>query len=69
MEDIYSYAVNTIDISIECNEKSVFSRVRSTSENLNVFITRDENFYGIHRKRENFLFILLFTHQCALLMS
>ena len=27
---------------------SVFSQVRSTSENLNFFITRDDNFYGIH---------------------
>ena len=27
---------------------SIFSGVRRTSENLNVFITRDENFYGIH---------------------
>ena len=40
---------------------SVFSRVRRTTVNLNVFITRDENFYGIHWKRVNFHFILLFT--------
>ena len=48
IEDIYSFAVNTINIVIECNETSVFSRLRSTSENLNVFITREENCYGIH---------------------
>ena len=47
--------------------KHVFSR--STNENFNVFITRDENFYGIHWKRVNFLFILLFTFQCAFLTS
>ena len=40
IEDIYSFAVNTINIVIECNENIiVFSRMRSTSENLNVFIT------------------------------
>ena len=37
---------------------SVFSRVRSTRENLNVFITRNENIYGIHWKRENCLFYI-----------
>ena len=58
-QDIYSFAVNTINIVIECNENI----------NLNVFITRDENFYDIHRKKVNFLFILLFTRQCAFLTS
>ena len=39
---------------------SVFSRVRSTSENLNVFITRDEMFMVFtEKKRVNFLFILI----------
>ena len=39
----------TFNGKITCVEpESVFSRVRSTSKNLNVFITRDENFYGIH---------------------
>ena len=32
-------------------ETSVFSGVRSTSENLNVIITGDENIYGIHLKK------------------
>ena len=36
---INSFAVNTINILIECNETSIFSRVRSTKERLNVFIT------------------------------
>ena len=31
---------------------------------INVFITRDENFYGIHWKRVNFLFIF-FLHANA----
>ena len=35
----------------------------------NVFIIQDESFYGIHWKRVNFLFILLFTGQCAFLTS
>ena len=44
IEDIYSFSVNTINIGIECNENiSIF-----TSANWNVFITRDEKFYGIH---------------------
>ena len=30
------------------------------SENLNVFITRDDNIYGINFKRVNFPFILIF---------
>ena len=30
---------------------SVFSRVQSKSENFNVFIARDEHFYGIHRQK------------------
>ena len=63
IEDIYSFAVNTINIVIEWNENiSIFMSA-------NVFITRDENFYGIHWKRVNFLFILLFIWQCAFLTS
>ena len=48
IEDIYSFAVNTINIFMKWNENISISRVRSTSEYLNVFITRDENFYGIY---------------------
>ena len=45
IEDIYSFVVNPINIFIECNGKtSVFSRVQSTSENLNIFITQDDYF-------------------------
>ena len=39
---------------------SVFLRVGSTSKNLNIFITPDENVYGIHWKSANFLFILFY---------
>ena len=41
---------------------SVFSRVRSTSENLNVFIIGDENFYGILLKKSKYSFyFIVFT--------
>ena len=44
IEDIYSFAVNTINIVIECDENiSIFTSAKH-NENLNVFITRDENF-------------------------
>ena len=36
-------------------KKSVFSRVRSTSENLNVFLTEDENIYSIYKKKNHFI--------------
>ena len=49
-EDIYCFAVNTI-FSSSLMKTSVFSRVQCTSENLNVFNIRDENFYDIHWKR------------------
>ena len=35
---------------------SVFSRVRSTSENLNVFITRDKTFLWYSLKKSKFSF-------------
>ena len=45
---------------------SVFSRVRSTSENLNVFITRAENIYGFHWKKSKFSFyFIVYTPMCA----
>ena len=46
--------MSTINIFIECNKKSRY---------LNVFITRDENSFGIYRiygRKENFLSISLF---------
>ena len=60
---VYSFVVNTINIFIECNENiSIFTSA-------NVFITRDENFMVFTEKRVKFLFLLLFTRQCALLKS
>ena len=38
-----------------------FSLVLRTRENTDVFITLDDNIYGIHRKRVNILYI--FLHQ------
>ena len=46
---------------------SVFSRVRSTSENLSVFITRDENLwymYSVKKSKFSFYFII-YTPMCV----
>ena len=48
IEDIYFFEVNTKYISSSELKTSKFSRVRSTSENLDVFKSRDEIF-GIYR--------------------
>ena len=43
IEDIYFFEVNTKYISSSAMKKiSIFSRVRSTSENPDIFTTRDE---------------------------
>ena len=42
IEDIYFFEVNTEYISSSELKTSTFSRVRSTSENLDVFKSRDE---------------------------
>ena len=42
MEDIYFFEVNTKYISLNVVKTSDFSRVRSTSENSDVFNSRDE---------------------------
>ena len=47
--------MNTIKIFISCNEKFKFSLVILIRENTDVFITLDENIYGIHSKRVNIL--------------
>ena len=59
MEDIYFYIGKYQIYFIECVENIRFSRVRSTSENSDVFNSRDEIF-GIYRKKVNFLFIYTF---------
>ena len=45
-----------------------FPLVLRTRENTNVFITLDENIYGIHSKRVNILYLLHFSSQytCSL---
>ena len=58
---IYFFSVNTVKILISCNGNFIFSLVLRTCENPDVFITLDENIYGIHSKRVNifYLFLLL----------
>ena len=47
---------------IECGEKNqYFSRVRSTSENADIFTARDEIYLVFAKKKVNFLFILYST--------
>ena len=59
-EDIYFFEVNTKYISSSVLKTSEFSRVRSTSENFDVFNSRDEIYLVFTEKKVNFLFILLF---------
>ena len=67
--DIYSFAVNTTNIVIEWNENiSIFTSAKHKWKFECFHYTRWK-FYGIHWKRVNFLFVLLFTRQCTFLMS
>ena len=61
-EDNCFFFVNTKYMYISSSElkTSEFSQVCSTSENYDVFNSRDETF-GIHRKKANFLFIFFYT--------
>ena len=55
-KNIYSFSVNTIKIFISCNANiQIFTR-----ENTDVFITLDDNIYGIRSKRINILSIEVF---------
>ena len=58
IEDIYFFEVNTKYISSSELKTSEFSRVRSTSENFDVFNSRDEIYLVFTSKKVNFLFIL-----------
>ena len=60
IEDIYFFEVNTKYISSSAVKKSVFfSRVRSTSENADIFTARDEIYLVFDEKRKfSFYFIL-----------
>ena len=51
IEDIYFFEVNTKNISSSELKTSEFSRVRSTSENSDVFNSRDEIFLVFTEKK------------------
>ena len=55
----FFFSVNTINIFISCKKTFKFSLVLRTRENTDVFITLEENIYGIHPKRVNILYISL----------
>ena len=60
IEDIYFFEVNTKYISSSVLKTSEFSQVRSTSENSDVFNSRDEIYLVFTEKKVKFLFILYF---------
>ena len=46
-----------------------FSLVLCTRENTDIFITFDDNIYGIHIKRVNILYVLQFEYQTGTSLS
>ena len=66
IEDIYSFAVNTVNIVIEGNDNMSIFTSRSTSENLSVFVARNENFlwYSLKKSKFSFYFIV-YTPMCV----
>ena len=60
IEDIYFFEVNTKYISASELKTSKFSRVCSTSENLDVFKSRDE-IYLVFTDKNFFFFFLFYT--------
>ena len=59
IEDIYFFAVNTKYISSSAVEKNLyFSRVRSTSENADIFTARDE-IYLVFAEKSKFSFYFI----------
>ena len=60
IEDICFFEVNTKYISSSELKTSEFSRVRSTSENFDVFNSRDE-IYLVFTEKKHFFFILYNT--------
>ena len=58
IEDIYFFEVNTKYISSSVLKTSEFSRVRSTSENFDIFNSRDE-IYLVFTKRSKFSFYFI----------
>ena len=54
---IYSFSVNTIKLSSSVMKTFKFSLMLRIHENTDVFITLDENIYGIYNKRVNILYM------------
>ena len=61
-EDIYFFEVNTKYISSSVLKTSEFSRVRSTSENFDVFNSRDEIYLVFTEKKSKFSFYFTFFY-------
>ena len=62
IEDIYFFEVNTKYISSSELKTSKFSRVRSTSENLDVFKSRDE-IYLVFTDKKSIFFLFYTIHR------
>ena len=65
-EDIYFFEVNTKYISPSALKTSEFLRVRSTSENFDVYNSRND-VYLVFTEKINFLFILYFLEDLRLI--
>ena len=63
IEDIYFFEVNTKYISSSVLKTSEFSRVHSTSENFDVFNSRDDIYLVFTEKNVIFLFIIYFLEE------
>ena len=54
---LYFFSVNTKNISSHVLKISAISLVLRTREITDIFITFDETYFGIHRKKVNILYI------------
>ena len=61
IEDIYFFEVNTKYISSSVLKTSEFSRVRSKSENFDVFNSRDDIYLVFTEKKKKKIFFLFYT--------
>ena len=62
IEDIYFFEVNTKYISSSVLNTSELPRVRSTSENFNVFNSRDDIYLVFTEKREISFYFMFFRN-------
>ena len=69
IEDIYFFEVNTEYILSRVSKTSEFSRVRSTSENSDVFHSRDEIYLVFTEKRKFYFYFILFIKKEVLKMQ